>query len=42
MTLQQIIALWIVVIFLGFYCSYLMWKFQELIKRLNKLQYKLE
>ena len=41
MTLQQIIILWIVVIFLGLYCSYLMWKLQELTKRVNKLQYKL-
>ena len=41
MTLAQIIILWIVVIFLGFYCSYLMWKLQELTKRVNKLQYKL-
>lgn len=37
MTLAQIIILWIVVIFLGFYCSYLMWKLQKLTEYMNEL-----
>lgn len=37
MTLAQIIILWIVVIFLGFYCSYLMWKLQKLTECVNEL-----